>query len=264
MKWVLWLSLVLTAPALARPSFTVVDLGPIQTPGAGLYWKGIQCTAENDRPSLAEPGTSAQNDVCAEFAQVAVGESVVSTGNFVSHAALWKENTDKTETVTDLGSLFENSGGTDTDDHSVAYGLNNVGDVVGQSMTSYGTYHSGAPYNADHAFLWNDGVMHDLGTLATNEYNSSAEGVNDSHEVVGTSQAIATADGSILQRAFLYENGRMYDLSFYTDRYRRIRLTDASAIDCHGNISAIGYDLQVNAMHAYLLIRRGPRRTCPP
>jgi probable HAF family extracellular repeat protein len=108
--------------------------------------------------------------------------------------------------------------------------------------------------------------MQDLGTLADNSYGSTAEAVNDSHEVVGHSQALSSADGTVLTRAFLYANGTMYNLSFFLVNAPTIRLTDATAINCQGNISAVGYDTTIGTdhPHSYLLIRQGSARNCPP
>ena len=66
-------------------------------------------------------------------------------------------------TITDLGHL----GG----DRSEAWGINNSGQVVGQSWTERS--HSGPI----HAFSWDHGVMSDLGTLLGG-INSSASGIN--------------------------------------------------------------------------------------
>ena len=120
--------------------------------------------------------------------------------------------------------------------------------------------------------------MHDLGTLAipssnpqvsqgftADNYSSQAEGVNDFREIVGTSQAISSADNSVLQRAFYYADGTMYNLSFFlSGAPSSLRLTDASGIDCQGNIAAIGIDLNTGAVHSYLLTRVGAARNCPP
>ncbi len=76
--------------------------------------------------------------------------------------------------ITDLGTL---PGGYE----SIAYGINNRGQVVGYSTTASGEYH---------AFLWEDGEMTDLGTLG-GAY-SVAYGINSRGQVVGYS---ASASG---------------------------------------------------------------------
>jgi probable HAF family extracellular repeat protein len=72
--------------------------------------------------------------------------------------------------------------------------LNNKGQVVGQSSTT----------GRDHAFLWDKGVMIDLGSFAGGL--SSASGINDRSEVVGFS---ATLLGD---SPFLWRAGTMIDL----------------------------------------------------
>jgi probable HAF family extracellular repeat protein len=98
-----------------------------------------------------------------------------------------------TYTVVDLGSL----GG----DFSVALDINARGQVVGQSETASGEFH---------AFLWEDGVMTDLGTLGADPSGfgfSYAIAINNQGEVVGQS---TTPDGEF--DSFIWKHGTMTDL----------------------------------------------------
>src|SRR4051812_29925446 len=91
-------------------------------------------------------------------------------------------------TITDLGTL----GG----DQSYATGLNELGQVIGQSETTPGQ-------TTAHAFLWTNGGMVDLGTLG-GPY-SWASGVNLLGEVVGSSWTTSTGD----THAFLWDRNGM-------------------------------------------------------
>jgi uncharacterized membrane protein len=93
-----------------------------------------------------------------------------------------------TYTITDLGTL---GGGM-----SNGLAINALGQVTGDSTTAkvimvpceFPTLpnHKDCPVNLDHAFLWSNGTMTDLGTLGGN--NSQGTALNDSGEVIGTSE----------------------------------------------------------------------------
>jgi probable HAF family extracellular repeat protein len=104
--------------------------------------------------------------------------------------------------VLDLGTLSDGAS-------SVATGVNNRGQVVGYSRTATGS---------THAFLWQAGVIHDLGTLRPEHVWSSANGINDHGEVVGGScendpGLVGYADAAC--RAFAWRRGTMQDLGVY-------------------------------------------------
>ncbi|MBI5739751.1 MAG: PKD domain-containing protein [Nitrospirae bacterium] len=92
--------------------------------------------------------------------------------------------------IVDLGAL----GGSE----SGAEGGNDSGQVVGYSYIAGDT--------AQHAFLYNGGVMTDLGTLGGT--NSGASAINDSAQVAGDSDIA----GDTARHAFIYSGGIMTDL----------------------------------------------------
>ncbi len=95
--------------------------------------------------------------------------------------------------VLELGSI-------EADGSSVAWGINDSGHVVGESVDVLG--------ERRHAFLFADGVMHDLGILGGDPLtaDSVANAINSSGEVAGTS------DNGEFQSAFLHRDGIMEDI----------------------------------------------------
>jgi probable HAF family extracellular repeat protein len=263
--------------AAQQPQYTVVDLGRTDLPGAGVEWRSAGADPDfsgaNFIPSLGgDPGGNQVNAFFDDFrlpgftggTRVAVGLSPLPPSDPpAAHAVLWQGAVNIV--ITDLGTISGATAGPSGGPNSVAYALNTLGDIVGCSDTPYGTYHPGSPYISNHAFLWNKGVMQDLGAIAGNEYNSCATGVNDSHEVVGWTNTVSSVDGSVLQRAFVARNGTMYNLTFYLAGASTLRLTNALSIDCQGDITVVGYDANFASSHthSYLLNRVGPRRSCP-
>jgi probable HAF family extracellular repeat protein len=95
--------------------------------------------------------------------------------------------------VHDLGTL---SGGC----CSYGFGINDKGQVTGYSSLTSDSF------GPQHAFLYSDGAMQDLGTLGGS--NSSGEAINRKGQVVGSS----TLPGDQFLHAFIYSDGTMRDL----------------------------------------------------
>src|SRR5690349_17705259 len=77
-----------------------------------------------------------------------------------------------TYTITDLGP-------------GVAYDINDRGQIVGASTVII------SGYEVEHAFLWNDGAMIDLGTLGGEFSRSAAGHINNHGQIAGRSQIAA-------------------------------------------------------------------------
>jgi len=130
--------------------------------------------------------------------------------------------------VFDLGTL---PGGT----LSEALGVNNLGQVVGYSTTRDGS---------THAFLWQRGVMQDLGTLGPEYGFSRANGINDRGEIVGVScrqgsYRMLTDPRPINDpscRAFHWQNGVMSNLGVYPGG----TFSSAQAINNRGQVAGSG------------------------
>jgi probable HAF family extracellular repeat protein len=161
-----------------------------------------------------------------------------------------------TYSVQDLGTL-------PGDYASVAWGINQFGDIVGWSMGPTGTrafvYSNGTGMTAlpaptgrpvttaraisasgvvvgtaatggsdiGHAVRWRSGVAQDLGTLAGGNF-SQARGVNASGAIAGTSD---TSGGSLYQHAFLYTDAAgMTDLTPSSDNAHAEGINDSGQV----------------------------------
>jgi probable HAF family extracellular repeat protein len=132
--------------------------------------------------------------------------------------------------LVDIGNL----GGTS----AYAYGLNNLGQVVGESNPSGSA--------AAHAFLYSGPAgMIDMGIL-DGYANSRACGINDGGQAVGYSR-----NNSSDSRAFIYSGSTMTDLNSLIDPTSGWSLTEADAINSHGQIAGTG---TINGqVHGFLL-----------
>ncbi|HEX9060526.1 MAG TPA: dockerin type I domain-containing protein [Clostridia bacterium] len=121
----------------------------------------------------------------------------------------------------DLGALYG--------DYSVATGINNKGQVIGQTGTSTSD-------GVAHAFIFENGKMTDLGVLGGNR--SEAKGINDNGQVIGESAS----------HGFVWENGKMTDLG-------TLGGNSSSVAKINGSGQVIGQsDTADGSQHAFIWI----------
>jgi probable HAF family extracellular repeat protein len=141
--------------------------------------------------------------------------------------------------------LWENGGVRIIDERppsrsSGGYGVNKAGQVVGWFATD--EYYI-------HAFLWTNGVMHDLGTLNQSCLRlSRGYAINDSRDVVGDSEIENCRFG--WARAFLWRSGSMTELSMPANAQESV----AQGIDRTGRYIAGGVFSQEFGSHAFLWV----------
>jgi probable HAF family extracellular repeat protein len=150
-----------------------------------------------------------------------VGES--STASGATDAFLWTpaRPNGTTGAMADLGTL----GGT----HTVAYSINSPISpsasiqIVGESTTASGY---------DHAFMWQNGAMTDLGLPSNSSGYSFAFGIN----VYGQVAAAASFQNYPFDHAFLWQNGRWTDLGTLKGVPRAGSRYFASAMNGYGQV----------------------------
>lgn len=265
------LSLGTTAVGItATPQYAIVDLGSTAVAGAGLAWQNRQPFYQQVAPPSwpAAGGASCGgnppiNHVGAQFDNTAVGATCLAAGG--DEAALWTLSASGGVSLTPLG--FLPGAGVDSGlgvPFSFAIDFNSLGDIVGESNSRYLIVAQSSGDYAQHGFIYNDGNWTELIPIAGVNYLSIAEGINDSREVVGQTNTLSSTTGAVLNRAFVYIDGTMYNLTFYLVGGPTVLLSDAYGVDCQGNIAAIGTPAAGGSTHSYLLVRQGAARTnCP-
>ena len=208
----------------ANPSYIVTDMGPFQTgasaamainnngQAAGWFWSnatnddihGFRWQEDSDMQDLGTLGGYSYARAINNIGQVVGYSKLVVNNEWYQHAFLYGDS----GPMQDLGGFPKGSNAWNKNQYdSYAYGINDLGQIVGSSDTA-GWYDSVGGYmHSVHAFLSNgSGPMQDLGTLGGR--NSHAHGINNNGQVVGSS---GTSDG--YGRAFLWQKGSgMQDL----------------------------------------------------
>jgi probable HAF family extracellular repeat protein len=156
-------------------------------------------------------------------------------GDQAFHPFLWDGNT-----LLDLGTLGGSTG--------QAIAINDAGEVAGVADL---------PVSGHDAFLWNDGLISDLGNLGV---TSATHAIGSAGQVVGASRVGAPGDA----RAFLWENGGpMVDLNTLIPANSSLTLVFAETINERGEIGGTGVPAGCapkdtsTCGHAFLLIPDG-------
>jgi probable HAF family extracellular repeat protein len=235
-------------PAAIAPSGLLIGfhIGPLDPPPDGGRYETIY--DHGAVRTIILPGDATAINSSGQV----TGAFVASSGQF--HAFLYDAGVSR-----DLGPLLGSAG-------SFARAINDVGEVAGDSpngvpFVSSGTGLVGLPHtalfahavaiddsgrvagsaifpgNVQHAVLWDHGEFLDLGTLAG---SSAATAINDSGDVVGFSLGAGAA--------FLYTEGRMFDLNNLLVEPIGTMLSSAEGINRSGQIVATG-----DNAHVYLL-----------
>src|SRR5262249_33227219 len=120
---------------------------------------------------------------------------------------------------------------------SIANAINNKDQAVGQSNLPGDT--------TFHAFLWQNGVMTDLGTLPGHS-SSAAFGINSKGQIVGQSCS------DVECRAFLWQDGVMTDLNDLIPADSSLFLFEPVSINSRGQIAGAAMDMNTFETRAFL------------
>ena len=144
---------------------------------------------------------------------------------YIAHAVLWQDGK-----PIDLG----NFGGVR---NNLASAINNRGQVVGNSDLPGDA--NLPPFTAPaRAFLWQDGVLTDLGTLpAPLDFSSAAGNINEGGQVVGGS-----CDANFNCHGFLWEDGVMTDLNALLPAGTALQVIGGFGINDLGEIAVQVFD----------------------
>jgi probable HAF family extracellular repeat protein len=234
------------APRGAAPPYTLIDLGTfnnVQSAQAadvndagkvvGIAASRAFIWQDNAKTDLGTlPGGSAASASGINEAHQVVGYSTLTTPPTGAHAVMWS-NGSITDLTPDLPAnqsatgtaineagqvvgnfyfgaafLWQNNARTPLGDlgggSSVANDINDDGVVVGSSYTNQLT-----PLGfMQHPFVWQNGVMKDLGLLAGDE-DGGAAAINNAGRIVGSSGRTDPDTYESFYRAFIHSNGVM-------------------------------------------------------
>jgi len=142
----------------------------------------------------------------------------------------------------------------------VAEAINDAGEIIGNADLPGSVadpFLGRESFNVSHAFLWKNGAMRDLGTLAGDK-SSTSSAINSQGQIVGYS-CPRTCEDHFHNHAVLWQNGSIFDLNKLIRAGRTgLILTRAFAINDQGEIAGIGTppgcDFDLICSHAFLLV----------
>jgi probable HAF family extracellular repeat protein len=157
-------------------------------------------------------------------------------GGYTFHAALWTHTTGTHPTVQDLGALAHQPDNA----VSLAEGINEVGQVVGWSLTDVSDSCFGGPQQW--GFLWQHGTMYGLQPLV-GDCDAEAIAINNLGQAVGFSIGLS-ARGRVVYRPVLWQNHQTIDLSALIPSSSGWLLSLATGINDKGEIVGDGISPQ--------------------
>lgn len=185
---------------------------------AACFGTNVTHAFESRNHTVTDLGSLAGADFCSDADSInergeieglsEIGEVDPVIGLNEMRAVLWKHGQ-----IVDLGTL----GGS----HSWSFGINNSGRVVGLALNAIPDPYSifdfvifgSSTGTQTRAFLWQDGAMHDLGTLGGPD--AWAGGINQRGQIAGQSYTNSTPNPSTgfpTLDPFLWDKGKMQDL----------------------------------------------------
>jgi probable HAF family extracellular repeat protein len=196
-SWLLGVALLCVAPlASAAPKYTLTDVGTFGGPQAFLNLPGFPITSQGAVLGTADT-TIADSDY-PNFNPFIVGVA----DPVLLHAFAWQDGK-----LTDLGALPGNNS-------SGVFQVNGRG--VGAGLSETGTLDPLTGYPAEHAVLFNDGRVVDLGTLPGG-HESQALAINDRGQVAGFASngvpdPVSFFNWGTQTRSFIWQHGVMRDI----------------------------------------------------
>jgi len=130
---------------------------------------------------------------------------------------------------------------------AAAFNINNKKQVVGRLLVA-----DAKEGGVAHAFLWQEGVLTDLGVPADDD-NSEAMSLNNHGQIVGDS-GVGFIESYIQDRALLWENGVRTDLNTLVPAGSGYHLIVAFDVDAHGEIVVCAVQQSTGHIHAALLV----------